>query len=564
MKYRWLLIFVLIFIFVLTPSCKKKDDQGGNEERELTEDEKIAQLLIDEYGTDHARVFFNKMDGSEYEMVKVQLGLTCSMPADPTRDGYTFEGWYVDKQFSKKYDFSTQVLQSIMLYAKWHEYSGKDYSFLLDEYVPDTATADFELPTEIDDYPDIDLTWKTSDENTINYYGEVFQGRTDLEVEVTMVVHGTERISYSKKVKVPAIEFDHIDRYKNRLIFGYYSTWNYNGFTEDQLKIDVINASFAYVNSDQTIDTRVMSAYFTKFLAARKHGVRVVLSIQGASNNTTNFSIAASTEENRKRFAKNVGELVDKYHFDGVDIDWEYPGWSKPDSKHYEAENFTNLIKEINIELKGRCSDYLVTAAIPGGPEGFKRYDLDQVSPYLDFIHLMTYDMEASSKTFHHTALYGTNGRTTGNQCSVDDSVELFNLKGVEYNKIVPGIAFYGKMTNPSSSTNGGLGSAAKDPSKSYQTITYTNIYNTYLKKVDNKNIFYYFDKECQAPYLYIKDSNLFITYDDETSIRAKCNYARAFDKEEVDRLGGVMIWELGEDRTGNLIKAVLSGMKRS
>ena len=43
---------------------------------------------------------------------------TATAPQDPTRDGYTFDGWYLD---GEKYDFSTPVTEDITLVAKWAE-----------------------------------------------------------------------------------------------------------------------------------------------------------------------------------------------------------------------------------------------------------------------------------------------------------------------------------------------------------------------------------------------------------------------------------------------------------
>ena len=40
-------------------------------------------------------------------------------PADPTRDGYTFGGWFTDEACTQAYDFSTPVTADLTLYAKW-------------------------------------------------------------------------------------------------------------------------------------------------------------------------------------------------------------------------------------------------------------------------------------------------------------------------------------------------------------------------------------------------------------------------------------------------------------
>lgn len=46
-------------------------------------------------------------------------GSTVTKPADPTRDGYTFAGWYTDEACTKAYDFSAAVMADMTLYAKW-------------------------------------------------------------------------------------------------------------------------------------------------------------------------------------------------------------------------------------------------------------------------------------------------------------------------------------------------------------------------------------------------------------------------------------------------------------
>ena len=50
---------------------------------------------------------------------KINHGQTVSKPTDPTRDGYTFDGWYSDSELTTAYDFSTAVTGDLTLYAKW-------------------------------------------------------------------------------------------------------------------------------------------------------------------------------------------------------------------------------------------------------------------------------------------------------------------------------------------------------------------------------------------------------------------------------------------------------------
>lgn len=72
-------------------------------------------------GTSSYTVKFDTLGGSEIDSVKVNSGGKLTKPADPTREGYTFEGWFTDKECTTAYDFDTKVTKSFTLYAKWTE-----------------------------------------------------------------------------------------------------------------------------------------------------------------------------------------------------------------------------------------------------------------------------------------------------------------------------------------------------------------------------------------------------------------------------------------------------------
>lgn len=72
-------------------------------------------------GTTRYTVKFDSQGGTPVASVSVEKGKTLSKPADPTREGYTFTGWYTDSAATKAYDFSAQVTGSFTLYAGWKE-----------------------------------------------------------------------------------------------------------------------------------------------------------------------------------------------------------------------------------------------------------------------------------------------------------------------------------------------------------------------------------------------------------------------------------------------------------
>ena len=65
------------------------------------------------------RVKFDAQGGSATGDQTPASGSTVAKPADPTRDGYTFAGWYTDEAYTKAYDFSVAVTADMTLYAKW-------------------------------------------------------------------------------------------------------------------------------------------------------------------------------------------------------------------------------------------------------------------------------------------------------------------------------------------------------------------------------------------------------------------------------------------------------------
>ena len=66
-------------------------------------------------------VTFNTNGGSAIDPLIVEEGNKATRPADPTRSGYTFSGWYSDSALTGAFDFDTAITSDITLYAKWTE-----------------------------------------------------------------------------------------------------------------------------------------------------------------------------------------------------------------------------------------------------------------------------------------------------------------------------------------------------------------------------------------------------------------------------------------------------------
>lgn len=66
-------------------------------------------------------VKFNTNGGSTIKSVSVNKNGVVAEPTAPTKKGYTFDGWYTDRQLTTPYDFTSKVTKNFTLFAKWIE-----------------------------------------------------------------------------------------------------------------------------------------------------------------------------------------------------------------------------------------------------------------------------------------------------------------------------------------------------------------------------------------------------------------------------------------------------------
>lgn len=269
--------------------------------------------------------------------------------------------------------------------------------------------------------------------------------------------------------------------------------------------------------------------------------LKIMISIGGWTW-SKNFSDAVLTDTSTQNFAQSAVDIVSKYNLDGVDIDWEYPGMIgdsnvyRPQDREHYTYLFKNLREKLDSLSKQTPKKYFVTTAIGNSPAFLQHTQLEVAQQYLDYINLMSYDFNEGYDNMagHHTNLF-----TPSNMpyiSSADVAVQNLKKIGVRLSKVVMGIAFYGKGTIVESSKNNGL---YQIPLKAVRGGGYT-----YLKdSVVNKNGFVrYWDDEAKAPYLFNADKKIFITYDDEESVKAKCDYIKKH------KLAGAMFWEYSSD----------------
>lgn len=127
---------------------------------------------------------------------------------------------------------------------------------------------------------------------------------------------------------------------------------------------------------------------------------------------SNNFPSIAADPQKRQNFANSCVELIEAFEFDGIDLDWEYPGYTPHNGTPADKENFTLLLQEIStaIDAYGESinKDMILTIAVGAAPDRMDDVEWDNVSSLVDIINVMSYDFFGafSPSTNHNSPLY--------------------------------------------------------------------------------------------------------------------------------------------------------------
>merc|ERR1711934_349870 len=110
------------------------------------------------------------------------------------------------------------------------------------------------------------------------------------------------------------------------------------------------------------------------------------------------YSRLANSPSARARFIEDVIPFIEKHDFDGLDLDWEYPGCWQTDCKeenYKDKDAFTAWVRELSAAFKPK--GLLLSAAVsPSKKIMDVGYNVAEISKYLDWINVMTYTTTVS------------------------------------------------------------------------------------------------------------------------------------------------------------------------
>jgi chitinase len=288
--------------------------------------------------------------------------------------------------------------------------------------------------------------------------------------------------------------------------------------------------------------------------------LQILISIGGAHD--TLFSGVAASEAKRSNFVQTAVQFMTQNGaggFDGIDIDWEFPGAQ-------DSANFTTLLQDLRsrLDAQGEADgrSCLLTIAAPAGESHYKDLQLSLIHPYLDWINLETYDFTTvSSKTTDFVAPPKAYDPAIASYAThnVEFAVMAYLAAGVPADKIVVGVRFVGTGWQGVAPANDGLyqenSGAAQgtwdNPGEPTGSFGFEDIEDNYLPKYTRS-----WETAAHVPRLYSPDTGIMISYEDQESVTAKANYVMS------NRLGGIMIWALAaDDDQDTLVKTIADAL---
>jgi chitinase len=278
-------------------------------------------------------------------------------------------------------------------------------------------------------------------------------------------------------------------------------------------------------------------------------GLKIILSL-GGWGGCKDCSSVFATDAGRKEFAASVKVLMEYFHTDGIDLDWEYPAIAGYPGHPYLADDKHNFTLLIQLLRRTMGKKYEISFAA-GGFDQFIDSSIEwkEVMRLADKVYVMSYDLVHGNSTVsgHHTPLFST----LQQKQSTNNAVNRILEKGVPAHKIVIGAAFYARMFQINDTTQNGL----YRPCHFYRGISYSHLYDSITMA---NGFIQYWDDIANAPYAFNKERKILVTYDDSLSITRKTQYAIK------QKLGGIMFWQLVDDRFSNGLLDVMYKTKKN
>ncbi|KAL7531751.1 hypothetical protein ACHAXR_007497 [Thalassiosira sp. AJA248-18] len=297
----------------------------------------------------------------------------------------------------------------------------------------------------------------------------------------------------------------------------------------------------------------VKGGQYQQFLDVKNKypGTKAIIAVGGWTHNEPDnerlyrFSNSASTSKSRMKFAQSSVAFMRKYGFDGLDIDWEYPGdENRGGNATTDKENLVLLCDELRKYFEDAPEKFELSLAIPASTSRFEvGFDLSSLTKSVDFFNLMAYDLHG---TWDDPPIVGAHSDIGG----ISEVIGyMINNSSVPPAQIVLGMPAYGRsftMANATIANETCLALGCPFKKDSNETaiggcldtngfVPFVEIYDWEEESTYDSVIV---DLSTYSAVM-IKDKDQLISYDNAVTFKAKVDYATN------NCLGGTMVWAI-------------------
>ncbi|TLD14866.1 hypothetical protein PspLS_10880, partial [Pyricularia sp. CBS 133598] len=276
-------------------------------------------------------------------------------------------------------------------------------------------------------------------------------------------------------------------------IIGYYEAWNYK------------NECIGMGIQDIPIGSLTHLYYSLGYIKPDSYDI-----IPMDDGNPPPYDIVSS-ESKRAKFIDKLKTFMTRYGFDGVDLDWEYPGEPDRGGKPDDGVNFTKLLREMRKAFDGMAGGHKeITFTAPTSYWYLRHFDIKASAEAADAVNVMAYDLHG---IWDANNPIGPTVLAHSNLTEINLALNLF------WRCLYKGGAAKGPCTDNSG------------------TLSYAEI----MDIIDANKLTPYHDKENAVKWI-TWGGDQWVSYDDFDTIQQKIEFANALG------LGGLLIWAVDLD----------------